>query len=88
VAFCLTGDLQNIDRAGCECERAGLQEFHTSQAGEKVSEPLSITFLNMKIHMATWGKKYVYANSRPWKTVRKLPKFLDGSQNFVKREVN
>jgi hypothetical protein len=50
VRCCLTGDLQNIDRAGGECERAGLQEFHTSQAGEKVSEPLSIT---------TWVKKCV-----------------------------
>jgi hypothetical protein len=51
VRCCLTGDLQNFDRAGGECERAGLQEFHTSQAGEKVSEPLSITLLNMINHM-------------------------------------
>jgi hypothetical protein len=51
VRCCLTGDLQNIDRAGGECERAGLQEFHTSQAGEKASEPLSITSLDMRNHM-------------------------------------
>jgi hypothetical protein len=39
---CLTGDLQNTDRAGGECERAGLQEFHTSQAGEKVSVKVNL----------------------------------------------